>query len=445
MKITNNILKPAKTKVFTRAISIIILVLASAISYSEPVRIDRVIAIVDEDIIMESEFKEKVEYFRTDILQRTKQSPPESILQQQVLERLILESIQLQMAKRAGLRVDDNTLNKTIEKVAQQNKMSTEEFRQSIENEGQSYKNIREQIRRDLIISELRQKIIGRRIRITDQDIKTFMASDLGHHKTAATYRLGHILIAAPAQTRKDKTEKLLERTKKIRQAIIEGASFEEMAIQHSAGQNALEGGDLGWRNANQLPSLFSETIKAMPVGDISEPISSPSGFHLIKLIDKKGGASHLVNQTRVRHILIKPNEIRTLDEAKQLAEKLRKDIIAGEDFSDLARIFSEDPSSARNGGELDWVIPGSLVPEFEKTMNNNNLGKISKPFLTQYGWHILEVLERREKDMGKEFKINQARNFLSNQRYQEELEAWIREIRQEAYVDIKKDISSIN
>lgn len=417
---------------------IFLLISLTNAAYATPTPIDRVAAIVDDNIIMASELNEKVDFFRNDIAKRSNQLPPDDILRQQVLERLVLESIQLQMADRAGLRVDDDTLNQTIEKIAQQNNMTKEKFRQSIEKEGQSYQNIREQIRRDLLISELRQKTVGRRIRITEQDIKTFMASELGKNKTAGDYRLGHILIALPAHADEKTIKKTQARANKTHQTLIAGASFQETAIKQSAGQNALEGGDLGWRNAAQLPSLFAEQVKSMNVGDVAQPIRSASGFHIIKLLDLRGGESHFVKQTRARHILIKPNEIRSLDEAESLADKIRNDILAGEEFAGLAKTFSEDPSSARNGGDLDWVTPGSLVPEFEKVMANIQIGKISKPFLTQYGWHILEVLERRKKDMGKEYKINQARNFLSKRRYEEELESWVREIRQEAYVDIK-------
>ena len=416
----------------------LLLLTMNNIVLAAPIPIDRVVVIVDEDIIMASELEEKVTFFRNDIAKRSNQLPPENILRQQVLERLILESIQLQLADRAGLRVDDTSLNKTIERVAQQNNMTTKQFRQAIESEGQSYHEIREQIRRDFLISELRQKIVGRRIRITDQDVKTFMASDIGQVQTAANYRLGHILIAFPVKKDAEAIEITHAKANKIQNMLIAGSNFQEVAIEFSSGQNALEGGDLGWRNTAQLPSLFVEQVKSMKINDISKPIRDSSGFHIIQLIDKKGGDSHLVKQTRARHILIKPNEIRSLDESESLAKKIRNEILDGEEFGGLAKTFSEDPSSARNGGELDWVSPGTLVPEFEKIMNTIKIGKISEPFLTQYGWHILEVLERRKKNMSKEYQVNQARSFLSKRRYQEELESWIREIRQEAYVEIK-------
>jgi len=443
-----NITARSRKSILFSGVGILLILLLLSLNnkaFTAPIPIDRVAVIVDEDIIMASELEDKIDFFRKDIAKRSKQLPPENILRQQVLERLILESIQLQLADRAGLRVDDESLNKTIERVAQQNNMTTQQFRQTIENEGQSYHDIREQIRRDFLISELRQKIVGRRIRITDQDVKTFMASDIGKIQTAANYHLGHILIAFPAKKDAKTIEKTHTKAKNIQKKIIDGSNFQEIATEFSAGQNALEGGDLGWRNTAQLPGLFVEHVKTMKIADISEPIRSSSGFHIIQLIDKKGGDSHLIKQTRARHILIKPNEIRSLDEARSLANKIRNEILGGENFESLAKTFSEDPSSARNGGELDWVSPGSLVPEFEKVMGAIKIGKISEPFLTQYGWHILEVLERREKNMSKEYQVNQARNFLSKRRYQEELESWIREIRQEAYVDIKISSTGTN
>lgn len=400
--------------------------------------LDHIVAIAEEDIILASELKQSMDYIRKDFTQRAGRLPPEDVFQTQVLEKLITESLQLQMARRGGLRIDDDSLNNTISKIAAQNNLSVKQFRQQIEQEGQSYAYVREQIRRDLIISQLRQQVVGRRINITDQDIKNFLASDAGKLETATVYHLGHILIPLPSQVSTTQRQKALQKAQQIHQTLLEGTSFADTAAAESAGQNALQGGDLGWRNAAQLPSLFADQVLQMAVGAISEPIPSPSGYHLIKLIDKKGGETHIIPQTHVRHILIKPNEIRDQLAAKNTIDRIRNDILAGKPFEEMAKTYSDDPTSARKGGDLNWVNPGALVPEFEKTMNNTEINQISEAFLSQYGWHILQVLGRRDQNMGKEYRLNQARAFLQKRRFEEELQTWVREIRQDAYVNIK-------
>ena len=248
---------------------------------------------------------------------------------------------------------------------------------------------------------------------------------------------LVHILIPLPRNISRAKADQTEDKAHEVYKALLAGANFEETAATESAGQNALEGGDLGWRKTSQLPTVFADKVKPMKVGEISEPIRSASGFHIIKLKDKRGGNSHMVQQTQVRHILIKPNEIRDQRAAYDTIVRIRNDILQGKPFEEMAKTYSEDPSSARKGGNLGWVNPGVLVPKFEQTMNQIAVESVSEPFLTQYGWHILEVLGRRDQNMGEEFRVNKARAFLQKRRYEEELQTWIREIRQEAYVKI--------
>lgn len=400
--------------------------------------LDRIVAIAEEDIILDSELKQNMEYIRQDFLQRSGTLPPEDVFRNQVLEKLITESLQLQMARRGGLRIDDDSLNITISKIAAQNNLSVEQFRKQIEQEGQSYAYVRDQIRRDLLISQLRQQIVGRRINITDQDIKNFLASDTGKTETATVYHIGHILIPLPAQTSASALETTRKKAQQVRQTLLDGASFGDTAAAESGGQNALQGGDLGWRNASQLPSIFAEPVEQMESGAISGLITSASGFHIIKLLEKRGGETHIIPQTHVRHILIKPNEIRDQLAAKNIIDRIRNDITAGKSFEEMAKTYSDDPSSARKGGDLNWVNPGTLVPQFERTMNNAAVNTISEPFLSQYGWHILEVMGRRDQNMGKEYRLNQARAFLQKRRFEEELQTWVREVRQDAYVNIK-------
>jgi len=413
------------------------LLLGSGLS-SANTSLDNIVAIAESDIILASELTQNMEYIRKDFQQRAGRLPPEDVFRSQVLEKLITESLQLQMAQRGGLRIDDDSLNGTISKIAAQNNLSVDEFRKNIEQDGQSYAYVRDQIRRDLLISQLRQQVVGRRINITDQDIRNFLASESGKAETSTVYHIGHILIPLPAQVTTAQLDSALSKAKQVHQTLLDGASFADTAAAESAGQNALRGGDLGWRNSAQLPSLFADQVEQMKTGAVSSPISSPSGFHIIKLIEKRGGETHIIPQTHVRHILIKPNEIRDQLAAKNVIERIRTDIQKGKSFEEMAKTFSDDPTSARKGGDLNWVNPGALVPQFERTMNNATIDKISEPFLSQYGWHILEVMGRRDQNMGKEYRLNQARAFLQKRRFEEELQTWVREIRQEAYVNIK-------
>lgn len=401
--------------------------------------LERVAAVVDDDIILESQLNERIQYISQDFQKRGAALPPSYVMREQVLERLILESIQLQLADRGGLRIDDNMLNQTLERIAKQNGMNLRQFQEQIAQSGESYPFIREQVRRELLINQVRQQFVGRRVKISEQDVKNFIASDQGKLAMEEEYRLSHILLPIPQQATKDDIKKFHKQANEWADQLQQGEDFAQLAARISKGQRALEGGDIGWRKAPQLPTLFADQVIQMKKGDVSRPIRSASGFHIIKLTDMRGSSVIMVEQTRVRHILIKPNEIRSEAQAHALIKKIRQDISSGKkSFEKMASSHSDDPSSAHNGGELDWVNPGVLVPEFDKTMNQSKVGVLSAPFLTQYGWHILEVLERRSENQGPAFRENQAKMALQKRRYDEELQRWLREIRQEAYVDIK-------
>jgi len=401
--------------------------------------LERVAAVVDDDIILESQLKERIHYISQDFSKRGAALPPSYVMREQVLERLILESIQLQLAGRGGLRIDNNMLNQTLGRIAKQNGMNLSQFQKEIAQSGESYSFIREQVRKELLINQVRQQFVGRRVKISEQDVKNFIASDQGKLAMEEEYRLSHILLPIPQQASKGDIKKLHKQANEWADKLQHGENFAQLAARLSKGQRALEGGDIGWRKAPQLPTLFADRVIKMEKGNVSRPIRSASGFHIIKLTDMRGSNVIMVEQTRVRHILVKPNEIRSEPEANALIKKISQDISSGnKSFEEMARSYSDDPSSAHSGGELDWVNPGVLVPEFEKTMNQSKVGALSAPFLTQYGWHILEVLERRSENQGPAFRENQAKMALQKRRYDEELQRWLREIRQEAYVDIK-------
>lgn len=397
--------------------------------------LDRIVALVDDDIIMESELRERVATVRVRMKEQNTPLPPEDVLAQQVLERMIIESIELQMAERAGIRVDDNRINDTLENIARQNEMTTEQFRRTVVDEGLTWRSLRDQIRRELIVGQLRQRKVGGRIQITDQDVDNFLNSEMGKTNLAPDYRLGHILIPATESDTVSAEEKALQVYKELQA----GADFARLAAQYSAGEQALSGGDLGWRKAAQLPTLFADTVLDMKPGQISKPIRSASGFHIIKVMEIRGGTEQVIQQTKVRHILIKPNEIRSEEESRHLIDEIRKRILDGkDDFATLAKTYSDDPGSALQGGDLGWVNPGMMVPQFDERMNTAKPNELSEPFRSQFGWHILQVQERRNQDMSEEFRRGRARQMLQRRKFDEELDAWLREIRQSSYVEVK-------
>ena len=411
----------------------------SGFSHAQLQTIDSIAAIVDDEVIMQSELKERIS-----ILKKQSQKmrlPPDDVLFQQVLDRLISESIQMQMAERSGMRVSDQQLNQTIENIARQNGMSLKKFKKALEKDGVEYSQAREQIRRERLLSEVQRYRVGDKIQISEQDIDAFLNSARGKTATGEEYKLGHILIQLPTQASRDQINKAEKKAKTLVKKIRNGADFSQTAVANSEGRNALKGGDLGWRKEAELPSLFANVVPDLNKGQVSDPIRSASGFHLIQLTDKRGGTTKLVQQTRARHILIRENEIRDDAQSKALIEKLYKRAKKGEDFAKLAKEFSDDPGSKVSGGDLNWVNDGDMVPAFEKVMKKTKKGQISKPFKSRFGWHILQVTDFRNKDMGQEVQRNQARQLLYTRRFEEELPIWLRQIRTEAYVEVKDDL----
>lgn len=415
------------------------LLLHSHTMAAEAQLLDRIVAVVEDNVILASELSTRSDQIRQQMRERNNPLPPDDVLQEQVLERMIMEEIELQFAQRAGIRIDDNAVQDTMRNIARQNNLSLNEFQQALSAEGVSYRSLREQIRREMTISQLRQRHVASRIQINEQDIDHFLNSELGRTNLAPDYRLGHILIATPQTYSPDQKHAAEQLAEQLYQQARSGADFAELAARYSAGQQALEGGDLGWRKATQLPTLFADKVLDMKQGDVATPIQNASGWHIIKVLDLRGGSEHIVEQTQVRHILIKPNEIRSLADAKDLISGIRQRLQDGEDsFHSLARTYSDDPGSALEGGDLGWVSPGTMVPEFERMMSNTPEGEISPPFQSQYGWHILQVEARRSQDMSEELRRNRARTLLQRRKFDDELAVWLRESRQNAYVEVR-------
>lgn len=398
--------------------------------------VDQVVAIVDDDVIMASELRDRLGAVNQALEARGIEPPPEDELIRETLDRLILDSIQLQKGTRVGVRISDDQINAAVERIAAQNGMSIDEFRQALEAQGQSYVEMREQLRREMIIQRVQAGNVNQRIQISEQEVNNFLSTAEGQKLAQPEFRVLHALLPVSPEASDAELAGAEQRVQQVLQRIRGGTDF-ETAVKGSDPPYTFGGGDLGWRKLEDLPSLLADVVPGLEQGETADPIRSDSGFHLVLLAGKRGG-EQMVAQTKVRHILIKPSEIMTEEEARQLAADLRRRALAGEDFGDLAREYSEDIGSAAEGGELGWTLPGQMVPEFEAAIAKTEEGDVSEPVRTQFGWHILKVEGRREQDMTDEAVRNRARNYLHERKYQEELDAWLRQIRDEAFVDIK-------
>lgn len=398
--------------------------------------LDQVVAIVDDDVIMASELRDRLATVSESIRSRGMELPPEDELIRETLDRLILESIQLQMGQRVGVRISDAQLDAAVQRIAAQNRMSVDQFIARLEQEGQSYAAMRENLRREMILQRVQGGNVSQRIQITPQEINNFLATEEGQALTQPEYRIVHALLALSPDAPESEVAAAEAYVEKLLQRIRGGESFDAV-IASSEGEYAFTGGDLGWRRQGELPSLFADVAPSLAEGETSDPIRSASGIHLINMNAKRGG-EQFVDQTKVRHILIQPSEIMTDEQAEELATELKQRIENGEDFAELAREYSEDIGSAQEGGDLGWTQSGQMVPEFEAVMNSTEIGEISDPLRSQFGWHILEVMDRRNQDMTEQAMRNKAAEYLHQRKYQEELDAWLRKIRDEAFVDIK-------
>ena len=400
--------------------------------------IDRVIAVVDTGIILESELNSRV----GDIIGRLRSEgtelPPKELLEEQVLERLIIEEIQLQLGEKAGIKISDSELNSSLSMIAAQNSMDIEKFKESLESSGESYTNLRESVRKEMIIQRVQRGKVGSKIKISEQEIENFLNSQEGKSRLAEEFNVQQILLSIKKDASETDISTVEELGLKIKERYENGESFKKLAATYSSDQNALEGGSLGWRKAAELPTLFVEEVKNMKVGQISSLIRSGAGFHIIRLAEKKGDVVKFEDQTLVRHILVQPSEIRSEKQTEELINLIHSKLIDGEEFKQLARQYSEDPGSKMSGGDLGWNNSGTFDPAFEAEIKNSNIGQISKPFKSGFGWHILEVLERRNEDISENVRKNKAYQIIFNRKFEQELQRTLIELRSEAYVDIK-------
>lgn len=416
-----------------------LLVMTAPLSMANAEVLDRIAAVVNEGIVLQSELDQRTAQVRQQVAAgNDTRLPPEDVLREQVLDRLILESLQVQIAERQGIRVSDNQLNQAINRIAEQNGMTLSQFRDALIAEGQDYAQAREQIRREILLTQVQQGSVNRRISVSDQEVQSFLDSELGQQQVQAEFQLRNILVALPEGASPEMIQKAEAKALRLSEQLDAGTDFAELAIAESNAPNALQGGELGWRKETELPTALADAIAKLGPGEISKPIKTPGGFHLLKVEDKRGGKVQLVEQTQVRHILLTPNEIRSEAQTRREINDLYQRLREGQPFDELARRHSDDSASGSQGGELGWTQNGQMVPEFEQVMNTTAEGEISRPFESRFGWHILQVQDRRTQDLGEEMLEAQARNTIRQRKFSEELTNWLREIRSQAYIERK-------
>ena len=398
------------------------------------ISLDSIVAIVDESVITRRELTDRIKLLRAEFQQSNRRLPKADVLERQVLEALINDSLLLQEARRRGVKVTDGQLNQTMQRLARQNKMNLSEFRDAVIADGLDYDKYRETIRRELTLTTLSRQYSQRNATISDSEVDDFMKLS-GEDEANYEYHLSHILIALPDAAAPERVIEAQQFAKEILTELDQGAQFDQLANTYSAGETALQGGDLGWRKKAEIPSLFTTQILAMEPGGHAGPIRSASGFHIVHLKERRNLEQTITRQTRTRHILIKPNELISEDEARKRLLEFRSRILAGEDFARLAKLYSVDYNSGADGGDIGWMDPGGTVKEYETAANQLEEGELSQPIRSQFGWHLIEVTGRREVDETEQNKREKIYSQLLEQKQREVFNLWKRRLRDEAYV----------
>jgi peptidyl-prolyl cis-trans isomerase SurA len=424
-------------KIYRQIIILLTVVTLSPYCYAAE-EVDSIVAIVEEDVVLRSELDTRVRTITNQLMEQGTPLPPESVMEKQVLDRLILSKLQIQMAENTGIRVDDETLNRTIISIASENELTLDQFREILEADGYTYEKFREDIRNEILLSRLRQRQVDNRVFISDREIDDFLINLQHQGGMEKEYLISHVLISLPESPTQEDLEQSRRLANKVQTELREGADISTMAVTYSDGDQALNGGDLGWLKYSQVPTLFVEFIATMEKSDISELIRSPSGYHIIKIMDVRDAEKLVITQTLARHIFIKPSEINSEDDVKNRLLSLKRRIENGDDFSELARGNSEDVVTAADGGDLGWVSPGDLTPEFESIMDQVAINQVSDPIQEQQGWHIVQVLDRREHDGTDDIRRARAREIIRQRKMDEESELWLTQLRDDAYVEYR-------
>ena len=416
--------------------TLLALALSPIAQAADGTRLDGIAAVVNDQIVLLSELDRSVEDIRGQILAAGSQVPPDNILRTQVLERLVMQKLQVQLAENNGVQIPDDLLNETLGRIAEANGITLNQLPATLASEGIDYRYYREQLRIEMMIDRVRRSAVDATVYVSPEEVDSFLAQQ-GGADNELEFRLSHILIAVAPTATDAEIEEAAARARDLAQQARDGADFQQLAISSSQGQRALQGGDLGWRRRNQIPAVFAQALNGLNPGDVTEPMRSASGFHILKMEERRQGDAIVVTQAHIRHILIQPNEVKTSSDAQAQLQTLRQRIVDGSvSFSDVARQYSDDPVSASRGGDLGWNSPGTFLPEFETMVASAQEATVSQVFQTQYGWHILEVLERRQYDGTDEYRRNEARQALYQQKVEEATQLWMRALRDEAYME---------
>ncbi|MCX8006014.1 MAG: peptidylprolyl isomerase [Burkholderiaceae bacterium] len=405
--------------------------------------LDRVVAVVNDEVITAHELRARLAIAEQQLARQNIAPPPRAVLARQVLERMIVDRAQLQLARETGVRVDDATVNAAIARIAEQNGLTVPQLRERLEREGVTFSRFREDVRDDIILNRLRDREVDSRIQVSDSEIDNFLAEQAGVASDAVEYHVAHILLRVPENASAETIESVRRRAEELLAQARAGADFARLAASYSNAPEALAGGELGWRTAERLPTLFLEAVKDLKPGELGPVVRSAGGFHVLKLLGKRsaveaklGGAP--VQQTRVRHILLRVSENTPESDVLRRLRDLRERILkGGQDFAQLARLHSVDPSATR-GGDLGWVYPGDTVPEFERAMNALDIGAVSEPVKTPFGWHLIQVLERRTEESPLERSRLAARQALRERKADEAYLDWLQQLRDRTYVELK-------
>jgi peptidyl-prolyl cis-trans isomerase SurA len=412
---------------------------AETTSETSGVVLDRIVALVDEGVVLQSELDRQVDMVSRQLREQGTRMPPPQVMRQQILESLIVQQVQMQRADRLGIRIADEQVNMALQRVAERNEISFSRLPEVLAAEGVDYAAFRQQLRREMIIDALRQRDVVARIAVTEREIARWLEQQEATRGSQVDYDISQILVALPEDPTPQQLSEAQARAAEIHGRLVEGADFAELAVASSAGPQALSGGHLGWRRGSQLPPQFTTVIQSLSAGDISEPVRSSSGFHIFRVNATRGGDEKVVElQTKARHILLVPNEVLDAATIRGRLEAIRERILKGESFADIAMLESEDPSSAARGGDLGWNPPGTFVPEFEAQLDRLTPGEISEPFASPFGWHIIRLEDRQERDTTDELKRIQAIQAIRASKQEQETELWLRRLRDEAWVEIR-------
>jgi peptidyl-prolyl cis-trans isomerase SurA len=401
--------------------------------------LERIVAVVNDGIVLQSELDEQLAMVSQRLKQQKLEIPPENVLRQQVLERLVMSEIQMQRAKRAGIRIPDEALNGQLSELAQRGGITLAQLPQALAADGVDYASYREAVRKELTLQVLRQRDVLQRINVSPRELATFIERQKSRPSELNEYNLSHILIAVPQAATPEQLDQAAKKADEVYRRAKAGEEFSKLAVAFSNSQTALDGGSLGWRKGPEIPTFLAELVVRLKPGDVSEPLRTPSGYHLVRLNEVRGAETQtVVSQVHARHILLKPTELQDDATVEQKLTAIRDRILKGEEFGALAKVVSEDPGSGSEGGDLGWTGPGTFVPEFEHQLETLKDNEISKPFRTQFGWHIVQLLGHRQFDNTDEMRRQRAFNQLRESKADEETELWLRRLRDEAYVEMK-------